>query len=98
MKKKILIVARSADLLRNLQSFLQAKGYEVLAVAKDQDALNHLRESGVDLLLIGGQVELASRKSIRYWAETNRPNIKIVEHNGGTFKLDVIIATALASA
>jgi DNA-binding response OmpR family regulator len=95
MKKTVLVIGRHPDLMGTVESFLKGKGYATLGVTKDQDALNHLRTADIDVVLIGGGVELASRKTIRYFAETNRPNVKILEHNGGTFKLVELVEKAL---
>ncbi len=87
MKKIILLLTRNPDLLARVMDQLRSAGFEVIGVTKDQDALNHLRETKLDLLLIGGGVEISSRKSVRYYTENNRLSIKILENHGSGAKL-----------
>ena len=92
-KKRVLVVGRSAEIMRRVVALLTGAGYEPIGHLEDAGALAALGDA--DVLVIGGGVEEPSRSRLRTAFRAARPGLPVIEHVGGPQGLLAHLAAAL---
>lgn len=84
MKKNILIVDANPDILKIVVRCVQKiEGLDAIGAKTEDEAKNLFEYSQIDLVLIGGGINLEVENRLRSIFLEKSPNLKIVQHFGG---------------
>lgn len=95
MSARVLVVGRHENLNDRVVAILKRHGFDTLACQEDEPALTALSKEPLDVLLLGGVIEPASRTKLLDAAEAHEPSVPVVEHFGGFHNLVRQIEQAL---
>lgn len=94
---RILVVGRRPDIMLKVQRLLESAGYLHEGALTDAAAMELMKTSTFDALLLGGGVEDASRASLGKAFAAAQPGRPVVEHFGGPDGLLENLRGALAA-
>lgn len=100
MSRHVLVVARHDNVADRMVSLLRRHGFEPLSVQDDASALSAISATErvpLDVVLVGGVIEPASRARLLEAVHKQRPGVPVVEHFGGFHNLVKRVEEALAS-
>lgn len=78
----ILVLGRHPAMLQNALQRLTEQGYSATGYTTDAETLQALQTGAIDLVVIGGGVEDASRRAIKAGAKTHAPLTKVIDVYG----------------
>ncbi|MFY8020068.1 MAG: hypothetical protein ACOVP1_02675 [Bacteroidia bacterium] len=82
--KHILVIGRHEQIMQTVLKLInQQEGYHAVGCLLDEQAIAILQSQNIDLVLIGGGVEIESEQAIRKYVELNKPTCKVIQHFGG---------------
>ncbi len=84
MKLNILVVGRHLQIMETILRLIHTQSeWQASGVLTDNEAIEKLRETNFDLVLIGGGVKEESELKLKVEFEQFNPRIKIIRHYGG---------------
>src|SRR5690606_24308704 len=101
MSARVLVVARHENVIDRVATLLRRHGFEPLPVLEDEPALDAIAATHkvpLDVVLLGGVIEPASRARLLEAVRERRPGVPVVEHFGGFHNLVKKVEDALAPA
>lgn len=94
----VLILGRHLAMLQNAIQRLTQEGYVATGYTTDAETIQALQTGAIDLVVIGGGVEVASRNQIKAVADQMTPPPQVVEVYGPQHLIEAVNATRAAKA
>lgn len=82
--KTVLLLGRHEFALTRVEKLLQRNNYETISCLEDSQAEEHIQNSSFDAMIIGGGVEIESKKNMIELLKSKKPQAKLIEHFGGS--------------
>lgn len=93
---QVLVVGKHEYVLEKVEGILNGKGYHTLGSVEYDEVLKLLRDSEIDLLFIGGGIPPQERIGYLEFVQSQKPDIRVVEHFGGPATILTEVAEALS--
>jgi DNA-binding response OmpR family regulator len=79
---RILVVGRHPEIMTQVTAALKEDGHHATAALTDEQAMNAVKETALNLVVIGGGVDIGLRERLRKEIQDRRSAAKIIEHFG----------------
>jgi hypothetical protein len=82
--KQILVIGRHEQIMQTVLKLInEMENYHAIGCLTDKEAIDLLKKNSIDLVLVGGGVEIQSEMNLRTFVQDNYPFTKVIQHFGG---------------
>ncbi len=82
--KQILVIGRHEQIMQTVLKLInEMENYHAIGCLTDKEAIDLLKKNSIDLVLVGGGVEIQSEMNLRTFVQENYPFTKVIQHFGG---------------
>ena len=93
---EVLVVGKHEYVLEKVEGILKGKGYSTAGSVEYDEVLKLLRDKEIDLLFIGGGIPPHERMGYLEFVQSQKPDVRVVEHFGGPATILKEVAEALS--